>query len=463
MKRLLTLLCVALFATVFVGGLCGGNKPPEPPTVTGPETAGKNDTLTFRVAALDPEGGNLQYRVDFGDGTTPEWTTASYPDELPVSFKHAYPETGSYAVKAMARDEEGLESEWSAPHQVTIEQWSPIDPPPPDGPTACTTGIPHFFTATTTHPQGESLWFQFDWGDTFGNWSGPVASGGSYAGVKTWNAEGGYAVRVRARDKDERTSGWSAAIQVQVIRPTGGAPTNFRLRAAGGGLTVQLTWSPPGAGTPAEYAVHFRDQGGFQVVARPATALYVHDPAGRTGDYLVAARFDTTWYFAPETLTTRPVYTAELVIYELNGSGNQGYGWTVGTGLAASYDMRDAGNAPGVDLCCTDFNTGHGGPFYTVASPDETPRDPGGAVPPGNWRQSRFAYLTGGQQDPLPAYSQTTYHEYLDIGQLPLALAAYTAEKHFSLVLVNDFDTGTGQIRLESWFQRVPELRLIAH
>lgn len=463
MQRFAIIVSAVFFAAVLTGGLCDGTLPPETPTITGPTAAAFGDTLTFRVSALEPEDGDLQYKLDYGDGTEPVWSAGSYPSELPVSFRYVYADTGRYSVRAMARNEAGLESDWSGPHRVRVEDWSPLAPPPPEGPTVCTTGISYFFTATTTHPQGDSLWFQFDWGDTTGAWSGPVPSGSTYTGVRSWSEPGRYEVRVRARDARERSSAWSDPLLVDLIQLSGDIPTNFRLRAGSGGLTVQLTWSRPVAGPPDEYLVYFRDRGEFEVIVRTNQTLHIHNPAGRTGDYLLAARFDTTLYYATDTLTTRPVHTPLMTIYELNGPGAQGYGWNRMTGLAASYDMGDAGNATSVDLYCTDFATGHRGPVYTVASPSEAPRDPGGGVPPGDWRKSWFAYITGNEHDPLPAFATPLYQDLQDIGPLPLFLAAYTEGQFYALVRITSVDTGTGQVRLESWFQPIPGLRLIAH
>ncbi|HDQ98821.1 MAG TPA: hypothetical protein ENN51_00840 [candidate division WOR-3 bacterium] len=463
MKSTITLVGLALAATVFVGAVCDGRMPPGVPVVEGPSASPVLDTLTFRVMAEDPAGEDVQYKLDYGDGSPVEWTVAGYPSGLRVSFKHAFAEAGSFQVRAMARNEAGLESDWSEAHPVSVELWDPAVPPPPDGPTTCTTGVTYFFSATTTHPRGDSLWFQFDWGDTVGNWSGPVPSGSSYTGVRSWSEAGSYPVRVRARDADERTSGWSEPLAVTVIKPSGGPPTGFRLAAAGSGLTVQLSWTRPAAGTPAEYVVLFREGAEFSVVARPTQAFYVHDPGGKTGDYLVAARFDTTLYYAGDTLNTRPVHSPEMTIYELNGAGNQGYGWSVATGAASAHDMGDAANAPLVDLFCTDFAVGHGGAIYTVVSPTYGPTDPGGGVPPGDWRESWFAHVTGGEHDPLPAYAGPPYRQDADIGNLPMRLAVYTAERHYALLRVNAVDNSTGTVRLESWFQPVSGLRLIAH
>jgi DNA-binding beta-propeller fold protein YncE len=79
--------------------------PDLPPQVTGvlmtpasPIEAGA--PVQFTAAASDPEGGTLEYRWDFGDGTRTAWGPAS-------AAAHAYSSAGNYLVLAQARDAGG--------------------------------------------------------------------------------------------------------------------------------------------------------------------------------------------------------------------------------------------------------------------------------------------------------------------------------------------------------------------
>ena len=465
MRTLLTVFAAAGLAVVLMSGLCESNTPPDKPTVTGPSSAGDGDTLTFRVTATDPEGDNVQFKLDYGDGTTPEWTPIGYSSGMTISRKHAFADTGSYEVKVMARDEDELESEWSDPLTVAVELRAPLVPAPPTGPVACTTGHTYYFSVTTSHPLGDSLWFQFDWGDTTGNWSGPVASDSSYTGVHVWGEPGDYDLRVRARDAEERTSGWSNTLAVNVIKLAGGIPTGFRISSAGSGLQVRLLWTEPAEGTPDEYLVLYRHQGAgdFDTIARPVQTYHVHDPQTLTGEYRLLARYDTAYFAAPETLSTIPVYSAVMTIYELNGSGDQGYGWDTLTGSAGAYSMGEAGNASRVDLYFSDFDPGHELQPYTMATPSFGPNDPGGGVPPGNWRETYFTYVHGSENDPLPEYSGQTYVDLLDVNSTPLLVAGYTEDTRYALIRVVALDSSTAEVQLESWLQPVAGLRLIEH
>ncbi len=56
--------------------------------------------------SYDPDGDELEYYYDFGDGVTYGWT--AFP-----AVRHSYRAPGNYTAKVRVRDEEGLESDWA--------------------------------------------------------------------------------------------------------------------------------------------------------------------------------------------------------------------------------------------------------------------------------------------------------------------------------------------------------------
>ena len=86
----------------------------------------------------------------------------------------------------------------------------PYKPDAPDGPDEWIQFIETTFTASTTDPEGEDLYYLLDWddGNTSG-WLGPFASGETAEGSHAWNELGDYEVRVRARDIWGAVSDWS--------------------------------------------------------------------------------------------------------------------------------------------------------------------------------------------------------------------------------------------------------------
>jgi hypothetical protein len=255
---------------------------------------------------------------------------------------------------------------------------------------------------------------------------------------------------------------------------TGSDPQNFALSASSDGLSVVLTWVEPTDGPPDHYIVYFKELGAADWVVEATldgnVLTYTHDPSEATGDYYVAADFGGTEYDSGIE-TTIPVHTAAMQIYELEAAGNAGYGWGLSSDFTGTtYSMADDANAALVDFYITNFiNDPAGGPWptpYSIASPDLAPNDPGGSfVPTANWRQNWFSDPIVDPQAALPNYGATTFFNYTEgIETSPTYIGVYLGtEEYYGLVMFSGVNTTEGSINVESWFQTVPGLRLIAH
>ena len=134
----------------------------------------------------------------------------------------------------------------------------------------------------------------------------------------------------------------------------GSAPGNFTLTASSDGLSVRLSWEEPADGQPDNYIVYFMEVNTTDWVVEATldgnVVSFTHDPSGMTGDYYVAADFGGDEYDSP-TLTTVPVHTPTMTIYELEAGGNSGYGWGLSSDFTGTtYSMDDAANAALVDF-----------------------------------------------------------------------------------------------------------------
>lgn len=254
----------------------------------------------------------------------------------------------------------------------------------------------------------------------------------------------------------------------------GSAPQNLVLTGTNYGQEVLLSWEEPPGGPPGNYLIYFRgiDTTDFVLgtTINGDTLEYTHDPAGLTGDYYVAARFGSTEY-SSDTLTTIPVYTDIMQISELNAAGESGYGWDLtGDFNGSLYSITSASNASLVDFYITNFaNDPAGGPWpapWYIASPDTAVDDPGGSsVPQAEWRQNWFSDPLLDPQAMLPNFAATTYFKCMNgIENDTTYIGIYLgAEQHYALVKFFAADTTTGNIQVETWFQTVPDLRLVAH
>ncbi len=96
---------------------------------------------------------------------------------------------------------------------------APNTPAAPDGPGEGVTAHSYTFTTATTDPEGDRIYYLFDWGD--GNnsgWLGPYDSGQTIQADHSWSAAGEYTVRAQARDSRGAQTPWSADTRVLVQR-----------------------------------------------------------------------------------------------------------------------------------------------------------------------------------------------------------------------------------------------------
>jgi len=271
-----------------------------------------------------------------------------------------------------------------------------------------------------------------------------------------------------------------------------GPPTDLRLTAASD-TTVRISWTAPPGGVPDSYVVAFSETGtsawlDFGIANDSATHAD-HNPLGRTGRYRVTAVFGGRSYPAVATPTSAPVHTLATAVGELNSAVQTGYGWVRDSGTGSLFTMGYASNADRVDFYITDWSTGFAGPDYYVASPDWGPYEPGGSgfVPVGSWRPNGFLYLSEGVQSPLPPFDSTRYANNLKLAPDSTLAAVVctdtavtfdttvtvdsivtvdtfvTVIRHYALLRLGSPDTVSGTVPVETWFQRIRNLRLIQH
>jgi hypothetical protein len=224
MRRIAALfvMCGAALTVCFTG--CRRNQPPADPQLSGPTLGKPGATLTYTFTTTDPENQEVAYSVAWGDTSAIDWSSI-YASGQQVVRSHSYADSGVYSVKVKARDTRLAESEWSNSIVVSIGFLPPDKPEKPSGPASCTTGIDYAFTARTTHPQGDSVWLQFDWGGIVGNWGGPVASDSQFHEQHVFNSVGTFSIMVRAKDARGRMSTWSEPLAVQVAATSPTVPT----------------------------------------------------------------------------------------------------------------------------------------------------------------------------------------------------------------------------------------------
>ena len=192
------------------------NPPLTPDTPSGPQNVKVNEAHTYTACTTDPDGDDIYYLFDWGDGNTSGWL-GPYESGEEVQASHLWSERGVYEVKVKAKDIYGAESDWSNPLIVNVEFHPPLTPDAPSGPQNVNVGEVYTYTACTTDPDGDDIYYLFDWDDdTTSDWLGPYESGEEVQANHSWSKKGTYEVRVKAKDIYGAESDWSDPLIVNV-------------------------------------------------------------------------------------------------------------------------------------------------------------------------------------------------------------------------------------------------------
>jgi hypothetical protein len=187
--------------------------PPETPAnPDGPDHGVPDDIIEFTASTTDPDGDQLYYMFDWGDGEFSDWE-GPYPSGETGSASHSWDELGEYNVMVIARDEWGRKSEWSDVTVFPVIENTPPDTPSIDGPSSGKVGVPYDFTIVATDPDDQDVYLNIFWGNAGGGDIGPFPSGEPQVIEHTWSSQGNFIVKVKARD----TKGeWSDYGQLEI-------------------------------------------------------------------------------------------------------------------------------------------------------------------------------------------------------------------------------------------------------
>ena len=122
--RLMVSVAFALFVFLVValeinGTIKNNNSPNIPSPPSGPFfCVAETHYCGFNCCTIDPDGDEIHYIWDFGDGC--EFCTICLDCGCKSCLSHCYRNNGWYLVRVMAMDEHYAESEWSLPHIVYI-------------------------------------------------------------------------------------------------------------------------------------------------------------------------------------------------------------------------------------------------------------------------------------------------------------------------------------------------------
>jgi hypothetical protein len=96
------------------------NHPPNDPSIpSGPDSGISGTSYSYSTSSGDPDDDQIKYTFDWGDGTTSE--TNFVDSGSPASASHSWNAAGTYQIKAMATDNNGVSSNWSEEFYITIQ------------------------------------------------------------------------------------------------------------------------------------------------------------------------------------------------------------------------------------------------------------------------------------------------------------------------------------------------------
>ncbi len=191
------------------------NSPPDAPIIF-------EENETLYVYAIDPDGDNIFYLVDWGDGETSDWF-GPYSSGQKAELIHEW-EDGIYYIRAKAKDIFNAESPWSDPYQVVIGN------EPPDmltiyGPKCGDPGVEYTFIFIAEDFEGDDVYLYIDWGDGIvTDWFGPFPSGGEVNASHAWDSKGTYFIKAKAKDIYGAESVWSDPYKIVIGNQPPDAP-----------------------------------------------------------------------------------------------------------------------------------------------------------------------------------------------------------------------------------------------
>jgi hypothetical protein len=98
-------------------GCIATNKPPNAPS--GPGLGYANASYSYSTNATDPNGNQVKYTFDWGDGTKKS-TTKLVNSGTKANASHKWSKAGTYKVMAYTTDNKGASSVWSSTLDVKI-------------------------------------------------------------------------------------------------------------------------------------------------------------------------------------------------------------------------------------------------------------------------------------------------------------------------------------------------------
>jgi len=95
---------------------------------------------------------------------------------------------------------------------------APNPPSRPNGPASGRLRTEYTYSTSTTDPNGDQVYYMWDWGDETSDWDGPYNSGEIVSASHRWTSEFTGGIKVKAKDASGEESPWSDPLPVSMPR-----------------------------------------------------------------------------------------------------------------------------------------------------------------------------------------------------------------------------------------------------
>jgi len=209
-----------------------------PIVVTGACSVGKynkdDDCFSWSFVS-NPNGGGIAScgATALGYAYIGRWAPYGLVEGIATNMFEAYKDGAITFGEMWARAiDEYISSGMDAGDYKTLEEWQPFGDPTiavakestkpekpdaPEGPASGKINEEHIFNASTTDPDGDKLYYLFDWGNgEFSGWIGPYTSGATAQASYTWTEKGDYEIKVKAKDEHGVQGDWSDPLPISM-------------------------------------------------------------------------------------------------------------------------------------------------------------------------------------------------------------------------------------------------------
>ena len=97
-----------------------------------------------------------------------------------------------------------------------LENTPPNKPDTPAGETEGNFGTEYTYSTSTIDFNGDKVYYKWDWGNEISDWLGPYNSEEIIETSHTWDSQGTYQIKVKAKDIHEEESDWSDPLEISM-------------------------------------------------------------------------------------------------------------------------------------------------------------------------------------------------------------------------------------------------------